>query len=178
LIGIQIDDKYRNYLAVYIERLFRARVYKHILKSWSEFIKYPSLCITIACFVYLVYPPNNIIVHTVLRTVKLDTVYRSEIIHNPLIRVLRYYVPDFLWALALAYVLVRLWKPSSIKSNLLLVSLFLAFTVSLEFAQIGSFVPGHFDCNDIYLYLSMGLIYLVIKIFIIHLKNNKKRSKS
>lgn len=151
----------RKFLLDYRRSHFQRENYCYIIWAWSEYIKFPLICIIIACLIYLIHPPDSHIVLTCLRIVNLDSLYDSELIFNPILKVIRFYMPDLLWALALLYVLIHLWKPSNFRSNLLLIVIYWYFTFLLEFAQKSKLIHGTFDFLDVLIYLTLGSVYLI-----------------
>lgn len=120
----------------------------------------PALCLTLACVIYTIYPPDNAFVRSCLKVANLEHLVGWDLFHHPLMKTVRNHLPDALWALSLLHILAQVWRPSGIRSSLLFVALFVIFTVSLELSQLIEFIPGYFDIVDISIYIAIGLMCL------------------
>jgi len=131
--------------------------------SWLNFI-FPALCLALGSLIYTFNPPHNAFIRSCLKVANLEHLVGWAFIQTPILTILRNYLPDAFWALSLLSILVSLWSPSGMRSNMIIAALFIVFTVSLELSQLIEFVPGYFDVIDTLIYFAIGLIYLICQI--------------
>ena len=143
-----------------LKRLYRDNPNIGSKSSWLNFI-FPALCLTLACVIYTFNLPDNPFIRSCFKVVNLEHLFGWALVHHPVMKILRNHLPDTLWALFLLHILVQVWRPSGIRSSLLFVVIFIAFTVSRELSQLTEFIPGRFDIIDTSIYFALGLIYII-----------------
>lgn len=141
------------------KRLYRNETQDGNSSSWLNFL-FPALCLTLACVIYTVNPPDNAFIRSCLKVTNLEHLVWWDLFHHPLMKTVRNHLPDALWAFSLLHVLLQVWRPSGIRSSLLFVALFTIFTVSLELSQLIEILPGYFDIIDMSIYIAIGLMCL------------------
>jgi hypothetical protein len=125
----------------------------------------PALCLTLACVIYTVNPPDNAFIRSCFKVTNIEHLVWRDLFYHPLMKTVRNHLPDALWALSMLHILIQVWRPTGIRSSVLFVALFITFTVSLEISQLIEFIPGYYDIIDTSIYIAIGLMYLTYQTF-------------
>ena len=80
--------------------------------------------------------------------------------HSPVALLIRNYLPDFLWAMAVMNTAVFIWEK---KFPMIYVYMLFALPFLSEIMQVFKLVPGTFDWYDL-------LVYVIVFIFVLSIK--------
>ena len=90
----------------------------------------------------------------------------------PIIRIMRYYIFDFLWASAFTACVLSFFEVFSKKTIYEVVSVTTITEIILEFIQLSSLIPGHFDIWDIITEVCVNAFTLFILYIFSRFKQN------